>query len=184
MELRGGFSVSRRSRNFSRSARGPSTSMKDALGGIVDPAGQPEFRGQPEDERAEADALNGAAHAGLESRSIRRHGLHILLLQSASARASGRHISCPSLYLFCRGAAIEFEGEQAAGRSASKGRQGPRGRRRNWVHSRSFRRFGPLGRQLLASRCRVCSTLPSASMSSICSGIWPAAWVEQLRHGS
>ena len=38
--------------------------------------------------------------------------------------------------------------------------------------------------EIVLSRCRVCNTWPPASTNSTCIGIWPTAWVAQLRQGS
>jgi hypothetical protein len=39
-------------------------------------------------------------------------------------------------------------------------------------------------RYRVLSRCKVCNTCPPASTNSTCIGIWPTAWVAQLRQGS
>ena len=43
---------------------------ENALRGIVDPAGQSEFRGETEDERTEADALHRAANGEFQARAL------------------------------------------------------------------------------------------------------------------
>ena len=70
MKLRGGFSASSRSRNFSSAARGPSTSMKTPCGELLTQPASSSSVGQPEDERTEADALHRAANGEFQARAL------------------------------------------------------------------------------------------------------------------
>ena len=65
MMARGGFSFSSRSRNCRTAAPAPSDLDEDALRGIQHPALEAKFLGQPINERAESDALNGSANSNL-----------------------------------------------------------------------------------------------------------------------
>ena len=77
----GGASAGSRARNPSTAAPGPSTSSSTPRSSLQDPAAEPELGREPEDVRAEADALDRALDADPDP---------LALTQSRSASISSR----------------------------------------------------------------------------------------------